>query len=212
MVSSRAATVSAYLDALPPDRREVIAAVRDLVNRSLPAGFEEGIQYGMIGWCVPLSRYPDTYNGQPLGIVALAAQKNHLSLYLMAVYGSERNAEFERAWAASGKRLNMGKSCVRFKKLDDLALDVLAEVLGWMTPEQFIARYEEVRGRAAARRCRSRPPFPFRPDGQVLRRVRSRGWCAGSWRRAGAPSMSRVRFMSSLIRSGWSRTMCWRLA
>lgn len=82
MVSSRAATIPEYLAALAPDRREVVSVVRDLVNRSLPAGFEEGMQYGMIGWYVPLSRYPDTYNGQPLGIVALAAQKSYLSLYL----------------------------------------------------------------------------------------------------------------------------------
>ncbi|MEZ4452138.1 MAG: DUF1801 domain-containing protein [Nannocystaceae bacterium] len=153
MVSSNAPSVKDYLASLPPDRRRVIAAVRDLVHKNLPRGYEEGMLYGMISWYVPLSRFPNTYNGQPLTVVALAAQKNHASIYLMAVYGEPAfAAEFEAAWADAGKRLNMGKSCVRFKELDDLAVDVLADAIRRVTPEVFIARYEAVRGSARNQR------------------------------------------------------------
>src|SRR5690606_30676429 len=90
MVSSKASTVDEYIASLPDDRRAAIAAVRDVIRKNLPPGYEEGMQYGMIGWYVPLSRYPDTYNGQPLGVVALASQKQYMSLYLMAVYASPK--------------------------------------------------------------------------------------------------------------------------
>ena len=151
MVSSDARTVTQYLASLPEDRRATVSAVRDLVNRALPAGFVEGMQYGMICWFVPLARYPITYNKQPLGIVALASQKQYMSLYLMGVYSGPGQAEaFEEAWAAAGKRLNMGKACLRFKKLDDLAMDVLADVLAATSVEAFIERYEAVRAQTVA--------------------------------------------------------------
>ena len=146
MVSSRAATVADYLAELPEDRRAEITQVRDLVNAALPDGYREGMSFGMIGWVIPLERYPDTYNKQPLAYAALAAQKNSNSLYLNCVYASkERTERFKQAWAAAGKKLDMGKSCIRFTKADDLALDLLSEEIASITPDEFIRIYEEAR-------------------------------------------------------------------
>lgn len=141
-------TVTAYLAGLDPDRREVVSAVRDVVNAALPDGYEEGIQYGMIGWMVPLERYPKTYNGQPLGYVGLAAQKRYYSLYLNSVYsGSVAEEDLRRRWEAGGRKLDMGKSCLRFRTLDDLDLDLLTEVVASTPVEEFIAAYERSRTR-----------------------------------------------------------------
>ena len=146
MVSSKAATVSDYLAELPDDRRAEISQVRDIINQALPEGYREGMAWGMIGWAIPLERYPNTYNGQPLTYAGLAAQKNANSLYLNCVYASEERTErLKRAWAAAGKKLDMGKSCIRFKRADDLALDVLREEIASTSPEQFIAIYEKVK-------------------------------------------------------------------
>src|SRR5579863_9673599 len=124
MVQSQATTVADYLASLPEDRRIVISAVRDVIRKNLDPDFEEGMQYGMIGYYVPHRVYPAGYHcdpKQPLGFAALGSQKNYMSLYLMCVYGDqEQRKRFESAWAKSGKKLNMGKSCVRFTKLDDL--------------------------------------------------------------------------------------------
>ena len=150
MVSSQAATVSDYLRELPEDRRAEIERVRDLINSALPDGYREGIGYGMIGWVVPLERYPDTYNKQPLGYAALAAQKNYNSLYLNCVYASkERTEKLRAAFAAAGKKLDMGKSCIRFKSADDLALDAIRDEIASTTPDQFIRIYEEARASGA---------------------------------------------------------------
>ena len=146
MVSSSAATVSDYLAELPPERRAEVEKVRDVVNAALPAGYREGMAYGMIGWAIPLADYPDTYNKQPLGYAALAAQKNGYSLYLNCVYASDEKAQrFREAWAATGKKLDMGKSCIRFKRADDLALDVISDEIASTTPAEFIAMYEKVK-------------------------------------------------------------------
>ena len=116
---SDAASVDEYLAGLPGDRRTAISAVRDVVNANLPDGYVEGMASGMIGWAIPLEVYPNTYNGRPLGIAALASQKNHMALYLMSVYGSpELEAWLRGAFAAAGKKLDMGKSCVHFKRAD----------------------------------------------------------------------------------------------
>ena len=149
MVSSNAATVADYLAQLPPDRRAEIETVRDAVNSALPDGYREGVGGGMIGWVIPLERYPDTYNSQPLAYACLAAQKNSNSLYLMNVYVSpERTQRLKDAWAASGKkRLDMGKSCIRFNRADDLALDLITEEIASTTPDQFISTYEAVKKR-----------------------------------------------------------------
>ena len=153
MVSSRAGTVDDYLSDLPAERRAVVAAVRDVVRRHLPGGYRESMHFGMIGWCVPLERYPDTYNGQPLGYVALAAQKNHYALYLTCAYQDAGElAWLEEAWRRAGRRLDMGKSCVRFRALEELPLDVVGAFVARTPPEKFIAQYEAARSAATAGR------------------------------------------------------------
>lgn len=155
MASSHATTVDEYLAELPAERRDVMSAVRDVVLRNLPDGYRESMQYGMIGYDIPLARYPNTYNGQPLCYAGLAAQKHHYSLYLMCAYGDERASD----WLASefrkaGKKLEMGKSCVRFRTLDDLPLDAIGRFIAHTPPDAFIARYESARAEAAARPAR----------------------------------------------------------
>ncbi len=145
-MQSRAATVEAYLAELPEDRRAALAEVRATILDHLPEGYEEGMQYGMIGYFVPLERYPETYNGQPLSVAALANQKNYMALYLMGVY-AERDAWFREEYRKRGKRLDMGKSCVRFRSLDDLPLDLVGEVIARTSVEDFIRLYEESRRR-----------------------------------------------------------------
>ena len=149
MVTSRAATPDAYLAELPAERAELLGRVRDLVNANLPPGYVERMSWGMISWELPLETYPDTYNGQPLVYAALAAQKNHSALYLNCVYASEQRTERLRdAYAAAGRKLDMGKSCIRFKKAEDLAEQVLAEAIGSVPVEAFIAEYEAGRGKS----------------------------------------------------------------
>ncbi len=150
-MQSDAQSVEAYLAELPEDRREVVEAVRAVILDNLPAGFEEGMQYGMIGYYVPLERYPVTYNGRPLGVAALASQKRHLSLYLMGIYGDDGESTwFRERWAETDKKLDMGKSCVRFRRLEDLALDVVGEAIARTSVDDFIAVYERSRGIASA--------------------------------------------------------------
>ena len=147
MVSSRATTVEQYLAELPDDRRADVARVREVILANLPDGFEETMQYGMIGYAIPLERFPNTYNGEALGSVALAAQKRHISVYLHALYASQELTDwFAAAYAAAGKKLNMGKSCVRFRRADDAALDVIGEAVAQVTPDQLIAAHEAAHG------------------------------------------------------------------
>jgi uncharacterized protein YdhG (YjbR/CyaY superfamily) len=148
VASSKAATVTQYLAELPPERRAAIERVRDAVNAALPAGYREGIGYGMIGWVIPLEDYPNTYNGQPAVYAGLAAQKNYNSLYLNCVYASpERTQRLKAAFAKAGKKLDMGKSCIRFRKADDLPLDVIAAEIASATPADYIRICEEGRSR-----------------------------------------------------------------
>jgi uncharacterized protein YdhG (YjbR/CyaY superfamily) len=143
MASSKAATPEAYIAELPPERRELVERIRDIVNANLPDGYVERMSWGMIGWELPLERYPDTYNGQPLVYAGLAAQKSHTALYLNCVYASqERTRRMTEAWAAAGKKLDMGKSCLRFKRADQLAEDILAETIRSIPVDQFIREYE----------------------------------------------------------------------
>ncbi len=147
MASSKATTAESYLAELPSDRRRAIATVREVILDNLPPGVEEGIQYGMLGYYVPLSRFPDTYNGQALGMIALASQKSHMSLYLMGVYADRKMERwFKAAAAKAGKKLDMGKSCVRFKSVDDLPLEVIAEAVRRLGVDEFIATYEKNKG------------------------------------------------------------------
>lgn len=147
-MKSGATTVEQYLAELPDDRRDAIETVRGVVLANLPEGIVEEMNWGMISYGVPLETYPDTYNGQPLMFAALASQKNYMSLYLMSVYSSpDGAASFHEAYRATGKRLDMGKSCVRFRKLDDLPLDLIAETISSITLEDFIETYKNARRR-----------------------------------------------------------------
>ena len=145
MVSSKAATPEAYLAELPAERAASIGRIRDLVNASIPAGYVERMAWGMISWELPLETYPDTYNGQPLLYVALAAQKNFNALYLTC-----RTERLREGFAAIGKTLDMAKSCIRFKKAEDLPVDAIAEAIGSTPVDAFIARYEGARAKQAA--------------------------------------------------------------
>ena len=166
MGSGPPTTVDEVLADLPPDRRAIVEGVCEVVRRNLPAGFEEGITYGMIGWYVPLARFPDTYNGQPLGLAAIASQKRHVSLYLNSVYGDrETERWFRERWAATGRRLDMGKSCVRFRRLEDLPLDVIGETIARTPLDRFVARYLEARGSSRSTRASSGDAATAEPRG-----------------------------------------------
>ena len=146
MASSKAATVDEYLEELPPERRAIVASVRDLVRRNLPEGYRETMSWGMISYELPLERYPNTYNKQPLGYAALAAQKNNYTLYLNCVYQNDKQRMWlEREFQMAGKKLDMGKSCLHFKRLEDLPLDVIAQAIASTPPDQYIEQYEASR-------------------------------------------------------------------
>jgi hypothetical protein len=153
---SEAKSVDEYLATLPEERRAVIAAVRKMILRALPKGYEERMNWGMLSYEIPLARYPNTYNKQPLAYVALAAQKNNYSLYLMGVYSdSAQEKKLRQSFADAGKKLDMGKSCIRFKAVDDLPLKAVGEVIASMPVDEYLANYERVRagtqtGRGAA--------------------------------------------------------------
>ncbi|MDP2471316.1 MAG: DUF1801 domain-containing protein [Candidatus Palauibacterales bacterium] len=151
---SEATTVEGYLAELPDDRRTAIEAVRQVILDNLPDGYEEAMHWGMISYQVPLADYPDTYNGQPLMFAALASQKNHMAVYLTGIYISdEARDEFERAYRATGKRFDAGKSCVRFRKLDDLPLDLIGETISSVPVDRLVARAEEAGSIRKSRRA-----------------------------------------------------------
>ena len=155
-MQSKATTVDAYLAELPPEKHAVIAPLRQLILDNLPAGFEEGMQYGMIGYYVPHKHYPPGYHcdpKQPLPFASIASQKNHMAVYLMCTYmDPEQDEWFRQAWAKTGKKLDMGKSCVRFKKLENLALDVIGEAIKRVPAKKFIEHYESNIKNAAKRK------------------------------------------------------------
>jgi len=156
-MQSDATTVKDYLASLPDDRRKALSAVRAVIRKNLPKGVVETMNWGMISYEIPLKTYPDTYNGKPLMYAALASQKNYMSLYLTAIYGSAALRErFEAGYAASGKKLDMGKGCVRFKTLDALPLDVVADAIGSCTVEQYIAVLEKALADSRAARAKAK--------------------------------------------------------
>jgi hypothetical protein len=158
-MTSTAKTVEGYLAALPADRRAAISAVRDVILTNLPAGYEEVMQYGMIGYVVPHSIYPAGYHcdpTKPLTYAMLGSQKNHMAIYLCNVYGhKETETWFRKAFAASGKALDMGKSCVRFKKVEQLPLEVIGQVIARTPVDKYIACIEQILNR--------RPGKPAKP-------------------------------------------------
>jgi len=153
---SSAATVRQYLAALPGDRRQAIEAIRAVIAANIDEAFEEGIQYGMLAWYLPHSRYPAGYHcdpRQPLPFASVASQKNHIGLYLFCLYGNgQEEARFREAWKATGKRLDMGKACVRVKRLEDVPLEVVGRAFKRMTAEKFVAHYEAAIARGGSRR------------------------------------------------------------
>jgi len=141
-----ATSVDEYLAGLPENQRAVLEPVRDTVRQNLPKGYEEVMQGKFIAYVIPLSRYPKTYNGHALQYVALAAQKNYYALYLMAPYGDEKElAQLRNGFEKAGKKLDMGKSCIRFRKLEDLPLDVIAESVARTSVDDYIRGYESVK-------------------------------------------------------------------
>lgn len=168
-MKTKATTVDAYLASLPADRRAAIAAVREVIRANLDDDYEEGIQYGMIGYYVPHRIFPAGYHTdpkQPLPFAALASQKNHMALYLMGVYcgctdgpgGETGDAKwFRETWARTGKKLDMGRACVRFKKLEDVALDVVGRAIRRIPVKKYVARYEESLAGSSRAKRRPRP-------------------------------------------------------
>ena len=146
MVSSKEMTPAAYLASLPPERRKVVAAVRAVVRKHLPKGYVETMNWGMLSYEIPLSRHASTYNGQPLSYAGLAAQKNNYALYLMNVHGDDALKDrLAAAYKAAGKRLDMGKSCLRFKSLEELPLDVIGEIVAATPVDRMIELAEKAR-------------------------------------------------------------------
>jgi uncharacterized protein YdhG (YjbR/CyaY superfamily) len=146
IMTSNAKTVEEYLAALPEDRREAIGQLRAVILQSLPQGYEETMQYGHIAYVVPHKLYPAGYHcnpADPLPYASLASQKSHMALYLMTVYGQPALAEWLREqYAARGLKLDMGKSCIRFKKLQQVPLDVIGEIIAKVPVEAYIAACE----------------------------------------------------------------------
>lgn len=150
---SKAETVDAYLAELTDEDRAVVTAVRDVVVEHLPAGYDEQMNWGMICYEVPLETYPETYNGQPLQYAALTRQKRHFALYLSAVYQNPERAQWlQEQYDEAGLKLDMGKSCLRFKRLDQLPLSVIGELIGAVPPAAFIEEYEAARAGAGKSR------------------------------------------------------------
>lgn len=148
MVSTSTTTATDYLASLPQDRREVISAVRELILRNLPEGYQETINWGMLSYEVPLETYPDTYNKKPLSYVGLAAQKNYNSLYLMSVYQDPADyQELMEAFARMGVKPDMGKSCIRFKKLDQMPLEKIARLIAKTSVQDFVATAKSLQKR-----------------------------------------------------------------
>jgi uncharacterized protein YdhG (YjbR/CyaY superfamily) len=151
-----ASTVTQYLAALPADRREALSKVRKGINRALLPGYQEGIQWGMISWFVPLSTYPAGYGGNKkvaLPLISLASMKNYMALHMVCFYGQPELREwFVAQYAKSGRKLDMGQGCLRFKTLEDLALDVVEKTVAKLPVEKYVAGYQAMRdktGKAA---------------------------------------------------------------
>ena len=140
-MKSEANTIADYLAELPAERLQTIEKVREIILKNLPEGYEEVMNWGMITYQVPLEVYPDTYNKKPLMYAALANQKNHMAVYLIGIYMDKKlNQVFEESYKKTGKRYDVGKSCVRFRKLDDLPLPLIGESIKAMEMDEFVNR------------------------------------------------------------------------
>jgi hypothetical protein len=154
-MQSKAKTVKAYLESLPADRVKVITALRNEIKKSLPKGFEETMTYGMIGYVVPHKLYPAGYHAapkQPLPFICIASQKNHIAVYHMGLYEGQLLDWFKKSWAeVSKKKLDMGKSCIRFRKAEDVPVKLIGALASKMTPQQWIEAYEKLQLRGKGR-------------------------------------------------------------
>lgn len=147
-MTSTATTPEQYLLELPEDRQFIINTLRNTIIENLPAGFQEVMQYGMLSYVVPHSIYPAGYHCDtklPLPFLSLASQKNHIAIYHMGIYADEKLLEwFKEAWAnASSKKLDMGKSCIKFKKAEDIPIELIASLVQKLTPQAWIELYEK---------------------------------------------------------------------
>jgi len=148
MVKSEAATADQYLSEISDDRRASISEVRQVILDNLPEGYRETVQFGIISYVVPLETFPKTYNRKPLTYISLASQKDYMSLYLMSIYGDEEKAsDFDAEFEASGRKMDRGKSCVRFKKVDDLPMDLIGKTVAGTSLQEYIEIYERSRRR-----------------------------------------------------------------
>ena len=187
-MQSKATTIDQYLASLPQERRDALLALRKVIHENLGKGIEERVQYGMIGYCIPHSVYPAGYHcdpTQPLPYAMLASQKNHMALYLMSVYLEKgEEAWFRKAWTASGKKLDMGKSCVRFKRLDDVPLDVVGQVIARTSAAQYIERYEAVLARGSKKQTSNKAA----PNGSPARKAAAKKAPLQKASRSGKPA------------------------
>ena len=145
-MQSKAKTPDEYIETLPDDRAEIIAALRKVIKKNLPRGYQEIMQYGMISYVVPHKLFPAGYHSNPidpLPFISIASQKNHIAVYHMAIYGGNLNKWFNAEWPKhSEKKLDMGKSCIRFKKPEDVPIKLLGELASKMSPQEWIAQYK----------------------------------------------------------------------
>ncbi len=148
-MQSKATTVEAYIAELPEDRQKMINEFRKVIKKNLPKGFQECMNYGMIGWVVPHSKYPGGYHcnpKDPLPFMGLASQKNSVNFYHMGIYGDPKLLKWftDEHAKASSKKLDMGKSCVRYKKAEDIPLKLIGELAAKISVDDWIARYEKM--------------------------------------------------------------------
>lgn len=149
----KAKTAEEYLKKVPADRRKAMETVRKVILKNLPKGYEESATYGMLSYCVPLKVVPKTYNGLPLCYAGLASQKNYMSVYLMGIYSHKGTEKwFRDGFAAAGKKLDCGKCCVRFKKLEDLPLEVIGQAVAKFPMKKWVKVYEDSRKKMASRK------------------------------------------------------------
>jgi uncharacterized protein YdhG (YjbR/CyaY superfamily) len=165
-----ASTVTEYLAALPADRREALNEVRRGINRALPKGYEEGIQWGMISWFVPLSTYPAGYGGNKkvaLPLISLASMKNYVALHMVCFYGQPELREwFLAQYAKSGKKLDMGQGCLRFKTLPELAIDVVEKTIAQLPVEKYTAGYQAMRDAMGKGKVKANPKAAAKKKGR----------------------------------------------
>jgi uncharacterized protein YdhG (YjbR/CyaY superfamily) len=159
-MKSTAKTVDEYVKGLPEDRRKAISALRKVILNNLPEGYQECMSYGMIGYVVPHSIYPKGYQCNPklpLPFVNLGSQKNHMALYLMCIYGDAKaDRGFRKAWEKTGRKLDAGKGCIRFRRLEDVPLEVVGQLVARIPVADYIARIESVFDSRTAKRSKSK--------------------------------------------------------